>query len=216
VLRWVREPQQARSQDTLARLLDAAEQALEEGAWDAMSVSALAKRAQSSVGAFYARFEDKDALLQLLHERFVDESMKTAEETLDPKRWAAASLADVVKIVVTFMTAETFAHVGLHREIIRRNSVDPRFRERSAKAAAHTTKRIARLLAERRSEIVVDDVDRAADMAHRILFSVLDQQVQFSDRAPGLVTMSCERLATEIQRAMLGYLGHRPRATKRK
>ena len=66
-----------------------------------------------------------------------------------------------------------------------------------------------RLLEERRHEMQIGDALRAADMAHRVLYSVFDQSVQFADRPPGPVTMSHEQLVDEVVRAVLGYLGHR-------
>src|SRR5687767_2904644 len=72
-LRSVAKPKQARSEDSLRRLLDAAESLLDERSFGDVSIADIAKRARSSVGGFYARFRDKDELLLALHERFVGE-----------------------------------------------------------------------------------------------------------------------------------------------
>lgn len=201
-LEWVRAPQQARSQDTLARLLDAAEALLEELPWDAITVAALVQRGKSSVGAFYARFPDKDSLLQHLHARRSTEATRTADMALARDRWTGVSLPGLVRALVTFQAREYAEHAGFHREIVRRNSVDPRFRERSSRVAAHTCRLIAALLEERE----VKDALSAADMVHRLLFSVLDQHVQFFDRPAGVRAMTADELVDEIVRACLGYL----------
>ncbi len=207
-IEFVRAPQQARSQDTLARLLDAAEALLEELPWDAITVAALVARGKSSVGAFYARFPDKDSLLQHLHARRSNEAIESAEQALARDRWHGVSLAQLVRTLVTSTAREYVEHAGFHREIVRRNSVDPRFRERSAHVAQHTARLIASLLEDRRGELAaVDDTMRAADMIHRILFSILDQHVQFFDIPPGVRAFSSEEVIDEIVRACLGYLG---------
>lgn len=208
-LQWVRAPQQARSQDTLARLLDAAEAMLEEAPWDQTTVASLVARARSSIGAFYARFPDKDSLLQHLHQRRAAEGVQTAEAALARERWEGVSLEPLLRALVGFVAKDYREHAGLHREIVRRNSVDPRFRERSAHVASHVVRGMALLLEERRHEMQIGDALRAADMAHRILYSVFDQSVQFADRPPGPVTLSHEQLVDEVVRAVLGYLGHR-------
>jgi hypothetical protein len=105
------------------------------------------------------------------------------------------------------MTREYVDHAGFHREIIRRNSVDPRFRERSSQVSSHVCRLMANLLEERRAQIKLHDVLAAADMVHRILFSVLDQHVQFFDRPPGVKVLSADELVEETTRACLGYLG---------
>lgn len=206
---WVRAPQQARSQDTLARLLDAAEALLESSDWDSITVAALVAKGRSSVGAFYARFPDKDALLQHLHQRRSDEAIQTAEHALARDAWVGVPIGDIVRTVVAFTVEEFAQHAGFHREIIRRHSTDARFRERSARVGAHTTHLIAGLLEERRAEIDVDDPLKAADVAHRVLFSILDQQVQFTDRAPAAVALAPEALGAEIVKTILRYFGER-------
>jgi AcrR family transcriptional regulator len=204
---WVRAPQQARSQDTLARLLDAAEALLEELPWDAITVAALVQRGRSSVGAFYARFPDKDSLLQHLHARRSQEAIHAADDALSRERWRGQPIAAIVRSLVAFMTREYLMHAGFHREIIRRNSVDPRFRERSAQVSSHVCRLMANLLEERRDELAVGDALGAADMIHRIVFSVLDQHVQFFDRPPGVRVLTPDQLVEETTRACLGYLG---------
>ena len=63
-LRWVRPPRQDRSRDTHMRYVEAAQRLLARGrSFSETSVAELAKEAQSSVGAFYSRFRDKDALV---------------------------------------------------------------------------------------------------------------------------------------------------------
>ena len=64
-------PKQARSEQTLHRLLDAAEELIQEKGLADVSVPEIVRRAGSSVGGFYARFKDKDELLQALEERFL-------------------------------------------------------------------------------------------------------------------------------------------------
>ena len=106
-LEWVRAPQQARSQATLERLLDAAEQLIETRGVSGMTISAIVKQARSSVGAFYARFGDKESLLRCVYERFYEQAAATARAALEPDRWADASLREVLETTITF-TARIF------------------------------------------------------------------------------------------------------------
>lgn len=65
-------PRQARSRNTLDRFARAAVVLLNRRPWSQISVAELAEAAESSVGAFYTRFADKDALLEYLDERYAD------------------------------------------------------------------------------------------------------------------------------------------------
>lgn len=106
-LEWVRTPQQARSAATLERLLDAAEYLIEARGVSGMTISAIVKRARSSVGAFYARFGDKDSLLRCLFERFYEQAAATADAALAPERWAEVPLRDALETAIGF-TAQVF------------------------------------------------------------------------------------------------------------
>ena len=61
-------PKQERSLQTLNRLLDAAENVLEEEGLDAATVPKIARRAGVSVGVVYRRFPNKDALIRGVYE----------------------------------------------------------------------------------------------------------------------------------------------------
>src|SRR5256886_1980249 len=91
-----RPPQQTRSQETLDRILNAAERVLEEKSFTEATLAEIMERAGVTVGAFYRRFPDKDALLHLLDERFFHEMQQRADELLDPEHWRGASVSDIL------------------------------------------------------------------------------------------------------------------------
>jgi len=103
-LEWIRPPQQARSQRTLERLLDAAEELIEDRGIEGMTIAAIVRQAGSSVGAFYARFGDKETLIRCVFERFYEQAQATAEAALDPSRWHHASVRDAIAATVLFAT----------------------------------------------------------------------------------------------------------------
>lgn len=77
---FLREPQQARSRKTLARILDAGTRLLLDQGPDAVTVTRVAKRARTSVGSFYARFPGKEELIRYLGERALDDAVQTWRE----------------------------------------------------------------------------------------------------------------------------------------
>src|SRR3954447_2000622 len=86
-----RPPQQSRSRATLDRLLDATAALLAEKPFDEMTVAEIARRAGTSVGAFYGRFPDKDALLDSFDERFFNLARASCDEFFDSTAWREAS-----------------------------------------------------------------------------------------------------------------------------
>src|SRR5512147_444751 len=106
-LRTVSEPKQARSEETLRRLLNAAEELINEKRHGAVSIPEIARRAGSSVGGFYARFRDKDELLRALEERHFIELLRRLDALADASRWARATTADIVRAAVAELVTQT-------------------------------------------------------------------------------------------------------------
>src|SRR4051812_47767739 len=104
-------PRQARSRATLDRLLAAAEGLLaERGGFERASVADLVRRAKTSVGAFYTRFPDKQALLACFDERFFESGREAWTAFLDPARWAGAGVETIVAAVVTSLVEKRRAN----------------------------------------------------------------------------------------------------------
>jgi AcrR family transcriptional regulator len=209
-LHWVREPVQARSQATLARILDATELLLNDHPFDALSVQQICKAARSSVGAFYTRFPDKLAVLHLLQERFVREGKATVQEALAVELWRELPLATVVQAVVGFAVAAYHERVGLRREIARRVGIDATFARRAQDISSFTVQHMAAILADHRAETTLRDPVRAADFCHRVLFAVLDQHALSGDVPPTGVRLGADDLNAELCRCLLAYLGVAP------
>jgi AcrR family transcriptional regulator len=104
-LRWVTPPRQTRSHRTLARILDAAEAMFTERGYERTTVSEIAKAAGSSVGAFYARFPDKGALLRCVLDRFLEQAVATIDDVGRAERWEAVPTRLVLRAALRFLIA---------------------------------------------------------------------------------------------------------------
>ncbi|MBV8617093.1 MAG: helix-turn-helix transcriptional regulator, partial [Acetobacteraceae bacterium] len=68
-----------------------------------VSVARLAREAGISVGAFYQRFPDKDAFLDMVVAQRLRRATEQAREQLDPKRWQRSSASAVARAIVEEM-----------------------------------------------------------------------------------------------------------------
>ncbi len=207
LLRWVRPPRQARSQETLERILDAAESLVHEKGFDDTPVSEIVRRAGSSVGAFYSRFPDKHALLLALYERYFEQAMATADEALDPARWARSGVSEIVAAVVRFLVEIYRTQRGLIRAFVIRNHTDAAFQARRERLSHEVSRRLSQLLLARRAEIEHPDPERAAAFGMTLVFSALDATMLFGEMRSGAAALSDDDLAAELTRAYLAYLG---------
>jgi AcrR family transcriptional regulator len=207
VLRWVRPPRQARSQRTLDRILDAAEALVHEKGFDDTPVSEIVQRAGSSVGAFYSRFPDKDALLHALFDRFYEQAIATADDALAPARWRGAPLDEIVAAVVRFLVEIYREQTGLIRAFVIRHRIDPDYQVRRERLSQHVSARLSALLLVRRGEIWHPDPERAAAFGLALVFSMLDNTMLFGEMRSGAFALSDDELSAELARAYLAYLG---------
>jgi AcrR family transcriptional regulator len=206
VLAWVRPAHQARTRAALNRLLDAAEELLAEKGFDEMSIVEIARCSGTSVGGFYRRFRDKEGLLHALHERFCEDARATADEALDPAKWAGAGLTEILSQVTGFLVQIHRDREGLFRAFLLRGVTDSAVRERTENIFQHIADRLRGLLEQRRDEISHPDPDTAADIALRAVLGSLDLTIQLR---PNALRIDGERLTAELSRIFTSYLGAR-------
>ena len=206
-LRWIRPPQQARSQETLERILDAAQALVFQKGFEDTSVSEIVRRAGSSVGAFYTRFEDKDALLHALYQRYYLQAIATADDALDPQRWRGQGVAVIVESVTRFLVSVYRDHGPLIRAFVIRAHIDPGFQARQERLYDDVNARLSALLLARRDEITHPDPERAIAFGLTLVFSGLERTLLFGDARPTPFVLEDETLGAELTRAYLAYLG---------
>lgn len=208
-IHWVRPAQQARSLATHQRILDSAEELIAEKGFADVPVSEIARRAGFSVGAFYSRFRDKEALLHCLEDRLIEEARATADLALDPERWRGASIAEIAEELIAFMVQIHRERIGVLREIQGRIYAEPDVGVRTGQTVAYICERLHALLLSRASEIAHPQPALGAKFAGRLIFGLLKETILFGGPGAYGVPSSDERLAQEITRAFLGYLGVR-------
>lgn len=106
--RGVTPPSQRRSRETLERILSATEGLLDGRAFSEISVLEICTTADVSASSFYARFDSKERLLALLHQRHLEKQRAKLEEAI-PELMAAD--LDVRQLLTLAATAYITAHV---------------------------------------------------------------------------------------------------------
>jgi AcrR family transcriptional regulator len=200
-------PKQARSQETLYRLLDAAERLIEEKGLADASIPEIVRRAGSSVGGFYARFRDKNELLRALEERFFQEMAERLDALTRPERWRSAGAAEIVAACV----AELLRTFGERRALIgtflARAARDPEFMEEGLRFRRSVSERAVALLLTHRHEIRHPDPELAIDLAVQLAFGLAHQRVVLGEIRVGTRRLPEPLLERELTRNLLAYLG---------
>ena len=85
---WVNQPQQARSRETMNRFVLAVELLLREKPFDDITIGEIVDGAERTVGSFYARFEDKWALLRTVIHRYLEQIREFIDHLLNADEWS--------------------------------------------------------------------------------------------------------------------------------
>jgi len=186
-VRTLREPVQARSRETLDRFLLAAEDLLGEKRFEEITVAEIVGRAGASVGAFYARFQDKDALLDVFDDAFFETSRALWDELLEPARWEGRGAAEIAAALVEALVAKSRARPRLLRALSlhARSHPGSPVAARGVRLNAHVAEGVERLLLTRRKEIAHPEPARAISLGFLMVASAVREAIVFEDAGLG-------------------------------
>jgi AcrR family transcriptional regulator len=201
---------QRRSQDTLERLLTAAEDALREEGPDGATLRGIADRAGVSIGIVYRRFPDKDTILRAVYIRFFERSAARNREGLASPHWQQLTLPTIVRLLIEGIVAGYRSNQPLLRALIlyARTHNDPDFKRRAQALNATALEGVATLLESRSAEIDHPSPNMAIRFAMTSVAAVLQEHVVF-EAAGATSSIDRQQLVTETTRLFLRYLGIR-------
>ena len=202
----VNTPKQLRSQQTMNKMLEAAEQILETKSWQTLTIQEVVKVAGTSVGAFYGRFKDKDGLLHALDERYFDTLIGMIESTVGQPQWASMNLPETIYQLAAMIVDIHQKKQGVLRTLIMQARLedDPRFREREARLLQFLPQVMSIILAHQ-AEITHEDRETAVKFAILQMFYTVREMTIWSHLTSRMPYQNAS-LSIAIAQACLGYL----------
>jgi AcrR family transcriptional regulator len=204
-----RKPKQARSILSMAKMLDAAEAIFAEGGDNALTVEAVVKRSQTSVGNFYGRFGDRDGLLRAMHERFLLRLGGAAHVAV-----AAAgnekTLGGAIEVFISHLFTAAHEYRNSARFFVLHRSADPNLRAQGIRANAVFAGIFTTLVLSHREEITHAHPEIVTDVAWRMVYAALAQQMMFDEQEVSGVKITQPALAREIGHCLVTYLKAAP------
>jgi AcrR family transcriptional regulator len=190
-------------------MLDAAEQLIRLQGVEGFTVADLVKRAESSIGSFYARFEDKDALVRVVQDRVLTR-IETVLEASTPKAWAGASLEECVSKVVTSL-AFGVEEGPLFHAFLLQSTRDSVMRDRGRRFARKLCELFRAAVTPHRKHIRHADPELAVDFAYAMCMSVLERRLLWG-RSASPDDLARPELVRELTRTVSAYLRSSPPA----
>lgn len=197
-------PQQARSQATLERLLDAAEGLLRQKKFADITVDEIVTAAHSSVGAFYKRFSSKAELLPFLLERLQSRQLESIEAFVSDSQWAGVGLHDRVSLFTNILQKSYTQNHGLVRALVTRQFSDrAELPPDEIRKARKIVDLISGWILECADEINHESPGDAVRVGMFVAVTSLQVGILFK---PSTKRFSNQVLVTEVTRMLLDYL----------
>jgi len=208
----LRIPRQARSKETLRRILDAFEASLGDKTFEEVTVGELCERAGCSVGTFYGRVESKDALLEHLRRRVYGEVEVRLTELFDPKRAATADLDDVITEQLSVLIDFHVQRRGVVRAVIVQARRHPAFAEQTQAFNAAVLRLVRESWLQHRDAFIAPDPVFAAEQATLMLAGHLREAVVFRELWPTERPFDRDTLFAHCRHVLIASLtGHPPK-----
>jgi AcrR family transcriptional regulator len=207
-----RAPRQARSRQTMERLLTATLAVLEEKGLSGVTIPEIAAAAGLSTGSIYRRFIDKEALIRGAFLQLLEASQAANRASLPPNLFEGRSLNDALHVLGRALVAQYRGRTGLLKALDQFLDVqtDGAFRARAVDLIEANMRRLVETLLPFRDEIAAEDPERAiifALLSATTLIEVHKLHTPLLWRR--MLQLDEDALAGEAARTMAAYLASR-------
>ena len=206
----IQEPQQDRSFQTMQNILDAAATLLEEKLFEEVNITEIVARAGCSVGAFYGRFKDKEALLKALDERHFEGFNAGVQKLISELENGEDDLFEVISKVVTYLVQVYSGSPGLLRALVlyAKQHRDEGFLQRERRAWALYPD-LHQVILSHSCQMKCPDPDFAIRFGFIQTFFTASEVLLWGTRNDDFY-ISPQKLAEELTRSYLAYLVVQP------
>jgi AcrR family transcriptional regulator len=203
---------QARSRESLARLLKATVEVLDKDGIEGATIPRIAARAGLSPGTVYRRFPDKDALMREVCVRVFEGNYKQTKELFSEEKWQGKPLAEIARSIIDLTIKGHRTHRGLVRALIFfiLQHPDAAFVRKCDELECKTFEILSSVLLTRRHEIHHPDPESAVKSAILTLAMTVQGALVLPPDPKDLSRLLPNidaQLERELPRMFLRYLG---------
>jgi len=190
-----RAPQQERGERRVAELLEAAASVMAEKGYDAATMTEIAERANSSIGSLYQYFPNKDAVVQALRKKYVEE----VEERWVPLVAQASRMS--LKQLVDRLFDMIIDYIEKRPAYLPLQGASGSYRRDTA-SRNRLREQFAALFRDRRPEMTKENAFRVANVSVQVLKAMNPLYVE----AKGAER---QEIVREFKSLLMGYLSSR-------
>jgi AcrR family transcriptional regulator len=172
----VNAPKQARSAESLERILAALEHLLRQKSFDEITMADIEKKSGCGLAAIYARFRNKNSILAALHETTSERFKQGVDMATDPERWKGRTAREAATVLARGLVN----HYSANRHLMRAGMLlgDKEIYERAASLVLHAASRIQAVIA-RPDKASSKAYQRRLDLGTSAIYALLQQRLIF-------------------------------------
>ena len=194
-------------EETLERLLAAAEDQLREEVLDLFTVDTVLERAGLSVGTFYRMFSGKQALLSAVQDRLQARMEPAILAALESEEHATESLEEAADHAFGVLIDHVWQERQLYRALMMASAIDPVLRQKFRQANLDRREALRAVLDKHRAEIAHPDPDVAIEEAHHMFLTTVHGRLLFLGPGIGPIHgLSDELLFGRLKLSIRSYL----------
>lgn len=206
------EPQQARSRESLRKLMKAAAEVLGQHGVEGTTIPRIAAHAGLTPGAIYRRFSDKDALLEAVILGILERQDERLRSGLTPEKAGQIPLPVFAEQIIHSLVVSYRANAGLMRAMKQfvRSRVDTEFWKKASRLEIRSYERLVELFLANAKDIRHPEPKMAVSLGlMMVIDTVQDLVVDVSEIKAwkGMLPQDDMALKKELIRAFLSYLG---------
>jgi AcrR family transcriptional regulator len=175
------QPQQSRSQETFAGILEAASDLFAQNGYEQTTTHQIAGAAGVSVGALYRYFDSKQAILRELYDREISGLRQKAFEEFSIADLVSKDLPQLVRKTLALAFRIYGERPGLRRVLVEQSRKIPELVELRSSMEAQVHGAVRQILAAAPG-MTLDDVEVAAYLITVFIESVMDDFVLYRGR----------------------------------
>lgn len=199
-------PRQKRSRESLERLLEAAEDHIRQNGFESLTINGVVNSIGLSVGAFYARFPDKTALLHALQDRFHRRLEQLIRDQMIAEAGSAETLAEAVYNAVDVLIRNVVGERELSRALMTLSVTDPILRAGGERVNRERREVFSEIMMRHADEIGHEDARLAVDIAYGMYAAVIRGRLVFGAEHELYYGIDSPTLYNELKQALYLYL----------
>lgn len=199
-------PRQKRSRESLERLLEGAEEQIRLYGFESLTINGVVNSIGLSVGAFYARFPDKTALLHAVQDRFHNRLEPKIREELTAEAGPKATLAEAVDACIAVLVRNVMGERELSRAFMSLSVADPSLRARGELVNRQRREAFTEIMMRHSAEIGHADPELAVNVAYGMYAAVVRGRLVFGQEHELYYGIDSPTLYRELKQALTLYL----------